>query len=294
MSDIQKSNAKFGPAGNSDSFYQEGHSATVEMPKWISERGLDCFEYSFGRGVRMGAETAAAIRAEAEKYGIQLSVHMPYFINLAAEDEEKKKKNLGYFVDSLKAAEALGAKRAVFHPGSASGGNRGEILERACGFFKEIIAALDEMELMNVTLCPETMGKINQLGDLDEVIALCNVDERIWPTIDFGHLHCRGLGAIKSKQDYADILDRLENGIGTERAKTMHVHFSRIEYTKGGEKMHHTFADTQYGPEFMPLAELVAERDYSPVFICESKGTMAEDAKAMKDMYFSAAKALLK
>ena len=195
MSDIQKSNAKFGPAGNSDSFYQEGHSATVEMPKWISERGLDCFEYSFGRGVRMGAEGAKAIRAEAERYGIQLSVHMPYFINLAAEDEEKKKKNLGYFVDSLKAAEALGAKRAVFHPGSASGGNRGEILERACGFFKEIIAALDEMELMNVTLCPETMGKINQLGDLDEVIALCNVDERIWPTVDFGHLHCRGLGS---------------------------------------------------------------------------------------------------
>lgn len=125
MSDIQKSNAKFGPAGNSDSFYQEGHSATVEMPKWISERGLDCFEYSFGRGVRMGAEGAKAIRAEAERYGIQLSVHMPYFINLAVEDEEKKKKNLGYFVDSLKAAEALGAKRAVFHPGSASGGNRG-------------------------------------------------------------------------------------------------------------------------------------------------------------------------
>ena len=90
MSDIQKSNAKFGPAGNSDSFYQEGHSATVEMPKWISERGLDCFEYSFGRGVRMGAEGAKAIRAEAERYGIQLSVHMPYFINLAAEDEEKE------------------------------------------------------------------------------------------------------------------------------------------------------------------------------------------------------------
>ena len=74
----------------------------------------------------------------------------------------------------------------------------------------------------------------------------------------------------------------------------MHVHFSRIEYTKGGEKMHHTFADVQYGPEFMPLAELVAERGYEPVFICESKGTMAEDAKSMKDMYFSAINSLLK
>ena len=285
---------KFGPAGNSDSFYQEGFSASVDMPKWLAARDLDAFEYSFGRGIRLGTEGAKAIRAEAEKYGIQLSVHMPYFINLATEEDEKKVKNIGYFVDSLKVAEALGAKRAVFHPGSASGGDRGAILQRAKVFFKEIIATLDDMNLMNVTLCAETMGKINQLGSLEEVIELCNVDERIWPTIDFGHLHCRGLGAINSKEDYAAILDRLENGIGTERAKTMHVHFSRIEYTKGGEKMHHTFADVQYGPEFMPLAELIAERGYEPVFICESKGTMAEDAKSMKDMYFSAINSLLK
>ena len=286
---------KFGPAGNSDSFYQEGFSASVDMPKWLAARELDAFEYSFGRGIRLGTEGAKAIRAEAEKYGIQMSVHMPYFINLATEEDEKKVKNIGYFVDSLKVAEALGAKRAVFHPGSASGGDRGAILQRAKVFFKEIIATLDDMELMNnVTLCAETMGKINQLGSLEEVIELCNVDERVWPTIDFGHLHCRGLGAINSKEDYAAILDKLENGIGTERAKTMHVHFSRIEYTKGGEKMLHTFADVQYGPEFMPLAELIAERGYEPVFICESKGTMAEDAKSMKDMYFSAINSLLK
>ena len=285
---------KFGPAGNSDSFYQDGFSASVDMPKWLAARDLDAFEYSFGRGIRLGTEGAKAIRAEAEKYGIQLSVHMPYFINLATEEDEKKVKNIGYFVDSLKVAEALGAKRAVFHPGSASGGDRGAILQRAKVFFKEIIATLDDMNLMNVTLCAETMGKINQLGSLEEVIELCNVDERVWPTIDFGHLHCRGLGAINSKEDYAAILDKLENGIGTERAKTMHVHFSRIEYTKGGEKMHHTFADVQYGPEFMPLAELIAERGYEPVFICESKGTMAEDAKSMKDMYFSAINSLLK
>lgn len=285
---------KFGPAGNSDSFYQEGFSASVDMPKWLAARELDAFEYSFGRGIRLGTEGAKAIRAEAEKYGIQLSVHMPYFINLATEEDEKKIKNIGYFVDSLKVAEALGAKRAVFHPGSASGGDRGAILQRAKVFFKEIISTLDDMNLMNVTLCAETMGKINQLGSLEEVIQLCNVDERIWPTIDFGHLHCRGLGAINSKEDYAAILDKLENGIGMERTRTMHVHFSRIEYTKGGEKMHHTFADVQYGPEFMPLAELIAERGYEPVFICESKGTMAEDAKSMKDMYFSAINSLLK
>ena len=93
---------KFGPAGNSDSFYQEGFSASVDMPKWLAARELDAFEYSFGRGIRLGTEGAKAIRVEAEKYGIQMSVHMPYFINLATEEDEKKVKNIGYFVDSLK------------------------------------------------------------------------------------------------------------------------------------------------------------------------------------------------
>jgi len=285
---------RFGPAGNSLSFYAEGFNSSVEMPKWLNGRGLNAFEYSFGRGVRMGEAAARAVAEEAAKYDIRMSVHMPYFINLAAEDDEKKAKNIGYFVDSLKVARALGARRAVFHPGSASGGDRGEILLRACAFFKEIIATLDDMGLMDITLCAETMGKINQLGSLDEVVAICNVDERVWPAIDFGHLHCRGLGAINSRADYADILDKLESGIGRERASTMHVHFSRIEFTKGGEKKHHTFADTQYGPDFPPLAEEVAARGYAPVFICESDGTMAEDAKQMQNMYFSAINSLLK
>jgi len=102
------------------------------------------------------------------------------------------------------------------------------------------------------------------------------------------------IGCNKFKRRFAAILDKLEKGIGTERAKTMHVHFSRIEYTKGVEKMYHIFADVQYSSEFIPLAELIAERGYEPVFICESKGIMAEDAKSMKDMYFLAINSLLK
>ncbi|MDR0840307.1 MAG: TIM barrel protein [Christensenellaceae bacterium] len=276
---------RFGPAGNSDSFYAQGHTSTAEAPAWLHARGLDAFEYSFGHGVRLGEATAAAIRAQAEAQDVQLSVHMPYFINLAVQEDEKKAANIRYFVESLQAARQLGAKRAVFHPGSAAKGDRGEILRRACAFLREILAALDGMGLNDTTLCAETMGKINQLGSLEEVIALCNVDARVWPALDFGHLHCRGLGAIQTKRDYADILDELERGVGLERARTLHVHFSRIEFTKGGEKMHHTFADVQYGPEFYPLGELLAERGYAPVLICESKGTMAEDAAAMRQMY---------
>jgi len=105
------------------------------------------------------------------------------------------------------------------------------------------------------------------------------------PAIDFAHLHARGKGAINSEEDYARILDRLSDKLGGYRAKRFHVHFARIEYTAAGEKAHRTFADTQFGPEFRPLARLIAKRGLEPVIICESQGTMAEDAADMKRQY---------
>ena len=96
---------------------------------------------------------------------------------------------------------------------------------------------------------------------------------------------CRALGGIRSKADYAAILDRIGEALGDERARQFHVHFSRIEYSKGGEKRHWTFAETQFGPEPQPLMELLAERGLAPVIICESAGTQAEDAKTMKRFF---------
>jgi deoxyribonuclease-4 len=136
----------------------------------------------------------------------------------------------------------------------------------------------------NVICCPETMGKFNQLGTLDEVIALCKLDDSFLPCIDFGHLNARTLGGIKTKADYADILDKITVELGEERGKHFHSHFSKIMYTeKGGEKKHLTFADNEYGPAFEPLIELLLERDLSPIIICESDGTQAEDAAMMKN-----------
>ena len=96
---------------------------------------------------------------------------------------------------------------------------------------------------------------------------------------------CKALGGIASKADYAAILDRMEEALGDARARRFQVHFSRIEYTAGGEKRHWTFAETQFGPEPQPLMELLAERRLEPVIICESAGTQAEDARTMAEMY---------
>ena len=148
-------------------------------------------------------------------------------------------------------------------------------------------AALDENGLSDIIICPETMGKINQLGTLSEVIELCGVDERFLPCVDFGHLNARTLGGIKGEADYAAMLDEIENKLGHDRLKRFHVHFSRIMYTTGGEKMHLTFSDKEYGPEFEPLMEQFAKRGLCPSIICESAGTQAEDAAQMKKYYES-------
>ena len=275
----------FGPAGNSDSFYAQGHKHTYEAFAWLKGLGLGAFEYSFGRGVRIGQAAAEKIGCEAAKHGIALSVHAPYYINLATDNDEKATANTRFFVQTATAALWMGAKRIVFHPGSLGTFKRDTAFTLVKSGLVKVLETLDQKSLFGMQLCPETMGRVKQIGDLDEVIALCLLDERLVPAIDFGHLHARGHGALSTEDDFAAVLNTMEQGLGKKRASQFHAHFSRIEYSASGEKKHHTFADTQYGPDFAPLARLIARRGLQPVMICESRGTMAEDALEMKRLY---------
>ncbi|MBO5060881.1 MAG: TIM barrel protein [Clostridia bacterium] len=282
--------ANFGAAGNSDSFYAQGHKASEEMPKWLREFGLNAYEYQCGNGVRCGEATARKIAAEAAENNIIMSVHSPYYINLATPDEEKRAGGINYILQSAQLAKYLGGERVVVHSGAIGKMERAEALEYAK---KTLLLARQEMingGFENIRLCIETMGKINQLGNLDEVMELCRLDESFLPCIDFGHLNARTLGGLKTKADFEVIFDAIENKLGIERLKVFHSHFSKIEYTKGGEKKHLTFSDTVFGPDFDFVAEVMAQRDIGPTIICESAGTQAEDALAMKKIYEAIAK----
>ena len=70
---------KFGPSGTGSIFEEEGFSKTIDVPNWLKGKGLDLYEYSFGRGVRMSEETAKIYGAEFAKYGIEISVHAPFY-----------------------------------------------------------------------------------------------------------------------------------------------------------------------------------------------------------------------
>ena len=276
---------RFGPAGISDSFAAQGYKTSLDIPAYTAGMGLDAFEYQCGHGVRLAEDKARQMAALAAEKGIVFSVHAPYYISMSSLDEEKRLGSIRYLLQSAQLCRALGGRRIIFHPGSCGKQSRAAALEKALDTLRRGVEVLDEAGYGDMTLCPETLGKIGQLGDLDEVLALCGVDGRIVPCIDFGHLNARTLGGIRSKADYAAILDRMGEALGDERARKFHVHFSRIEFSAGGEKRHWTFAETQFGPEPAPLMELLAERRLAPVVICESAGTQAEDARTLGQIY---------
>ncbi len=276
--------ALFGPAGNAENF---PYKSSADAPRWLREIGLDCYEYQCGKGVHVGEATARKVGQAARERGIALSLHAPYFINLANPDPDALRKTTGYITGACLVAGWMGVGRVVIHSGALMGRTRREALDIALRSLKEVIAACDGAGFGHITLCPETMGKINQLGDLDEVLELCTLDERLLPCVDFGHLYARSLGADDGAEAVERMLTRMEGALGPDRAGRFHSHFSHIEFTpNGGERCHRTFADDGgYGPDWAPLAQAVARRGWSPTFICESAGTQAEDALTMKRIY---------
>ena len=276
---------KFGPSGNSQSFYAAGYEHTEEAAAYVKEMGLDCFEYSFGRGVRMGEEKARSIGAAFAKENVEISVHAPYFINFANPDDEMAAKSYGYVLDSAKMVKAMGGRRVVFHPAAQGKDAREIAVSRAEDRLKILRDYIYLNALQDCMFCPETMGKLAQVGTVEEIARFCLVDESFTPCVDCGHVNAREQGSLKTEEDYRRLLEYLVEKLGYERMKHFHVHFSKIMYGAKGEIKHLTFADEVYGPEFLPLARVLKEMKLEPYIVSESDGTQAEDALAMKRMY---------
>ncbi len=278
---------RIGPSGNSDAFYASGRKHTYQEGEFLHSIGLNAFEYSFGRGVSMSDDTANKIKSEFAKYGIALSVHAPYYTNFANPDPEMIAKSIGYIKQSLTACNKMGGERVVFHPAACGKTTRAEAVEAT----KRNLALLAE-SCKDISfafkLCAETMGKNNQIGTVEEVVDFCLIDDMFYPCFDFGHINAYTHGGLNTKDDYRRILDYTIDKLGFEKASVMHVHFSKIQYGDKGEIRHLTFADDKYGPEYAPLGELFDEYKMSPYIVCESNGTMSDDALIIKNVHKNA------
>ena len=279
----------FGPAGNSKSFYEQGYKHSWQMPQWLREQGRNAYEYQCSKGILLKEETAARIGEECRENKIRLSIHAPYYINLSSTEKKKRERSIEYILDTLRIAKVMGAERIIMHPGYVSGLSRDTALEIAKDTLISALAEVRAEKLDHITICPEVLGKHSQLGNIFEVVELCSLDDNLIPCIDFGHVHALTRGGLKTRKEYMDILKFVGQELGEERMRVVHMHFSRVEVGKGGEKKHWTLADTQYGPEFTPLAEAILELGIEPIIISESRDVMTEDALTLKKMYEAAA-----
>jgi len=276
--------AVFGPGGNSEAFYAAGYKSSLQAPLFVSSLGLSAYEFEAGRGFRGVTEaTLVALGAAARENGVELSLHAPYFISLSGVDPETRQKSVSYILESVGAALLMGADTIVIHTGSAGKMTRAEAMALAADTLEKTLEAVGDTP---VHLGLETMGKVNQLGTLDEVLTLCAMDRRLYPVVDFGHLNARERGGVFPDADsYRRVFDAVAARLDDDKARTMHCHFSKIEYTDAGEKRHLTLADTLFGPDFLPLAEAIAKDGLCPRIISESAGTQSEDALTMQEAY---------
>ena len=279
---------KFGPSGNCEDFYEAGFSHTEQSAAFVKNLGLDCFEYSFGRGVRMTDEKARSIGAAFQNAEVEISAHAPYFINFANPDDEMAEKSFGYVLDSARMIQLMGGKRVVFHPAAQGKVSREEavaLTEKRLHILRDLLYENGYGDLM---ICPETMGKLAQIGTLEEVVRFCKIDAIYTPCVDFGHINAREQGSLKTVDDYKARLQYMIDELGFDRVKHFHVHFSKIMYSVKGEIKHLTFEDTVYGPDFEPLAQALKDLGLEPYIVSESSGKQSKEALEMKKVYFGA------
>lgn len=277
---------KFGPSGNSIAFSEAGYKNSEDSATWVKGMGLNCFEYSFGRGVNMSDERATSIGKAFSDAGVEISVHAPYYINFANPEEENAQKSYMYVLESAKKQRFLGGKRIVFHPASQGKQTREKAVELTKDRLKVLRDLVYENNLSDLIFCPETMGKIGQIGTIEEIVQFCKIDKIYIPAVDFGHINARECGSLKTEKDFTDRLKFMIDELGMEKMKNFHVHFSKIEYSAKGEVRHLTFGDDHYGPNPKHFIEAVKKLGLEPFVICESAGTQDVDALNMQKTYY--------
>ena len=276
---------RFGPAGIPSAF--DALKRPVEdVPEYLHSEGLDAFEYQavrWGPKPQMQKENAEKLGIKAKEYDVRLSVHGSYFINFCGDalTVEASKRRL---ISCITAADWMGAHEVVFHPGFYSK-LREENLQSCVKAMNEVVEFMKSSGIVGVSLAPETAGRIFQLGSLDETLTLCEKVELTKPTIDWSHLHAREGGKLKTIDDFRQVIKEIERRLGNDAAKQLHCHYTRVEFSRAGERRHHTMDETKYGPDFEPLAKLIAELDLKPVILSESP-ILDIDSQKMKDIVF--------
>ncbi|MDM7275390.1 MAG: TIM barrel protein [Thermoprotei archaeon] len=269
---------RFGPAG-----VPVDYRGPVEgVPAFLKSIGLDAFEYEAVRGVRISEEKARRLGSQASNYDIFMSLHAPYYVNLASPQAEVVERSVARVVESMVAAEWMGGEAVVVHSGYYKGNKtREEALERVVGAYVEVLERLPAF-VKKPFIAPETMGKTSQVGGLEETVEICRRVGRCKPCVDWAHMHARSEGGFpRSIDDIVKSIEFIERELGSHAVKPLHTHFSKIKYGKGGEREHVVLSDEKHGPDWRLVCRAILETGVETVVISESP-ILEKDAILMK------------
>ena len=267
----------FGTAGKPRSTRGESILSAIQR---ISELGLGCMELEFVQGVRMKEDVAVDVAKTASEHNIKLSAHAPYYINLNAKEPEKITASKERILHSARIASLCGARSVVVHTAFFMG-DPPEIAYPKIKQNLEDTLKMIEQEGIEITIRPEVMGKGSQFGTVDEVIRLCSELEGTAPCIDFSHNHALK-GDMNTYEEFADVLSRIESGLGRSALDDIHIHCSGIKYGPKGELKHLDLLDSDFN--YRELLRALNDYDVSGLLICESPN-LEDDSLRMKTYY---------
>jgi deoxyribonuclease-4 len=247
----------------------------------VRQLGLDAMELEFVRGVRMGPDLAYQVKTVSSESGVVLTAHAPYYINLNSPDKAKVEASIKRIVETARVTDMVGGWSIVFHPAYYGGEEPAKVYERVKTALKEVVRLVVD-EGLEVWIRPEVMGGLSEFGDLNEVLSLSEEFENVMPCIDFAHLHARSQGGYNSYEEFSEILALVEERLGKEALKNMHMHFSGIIYGERGEVKHVDLEESDFN--YRELAKALKDYRVEGVIISESPN-IEEDAILLKNIY---------
>jgi deoxyribonuclease-4 len=239
----------------------------------LLERGLTACEIDFEGRFWMDYEFAGRLGELAAENDIVLSVHAP-IAGFMGHAERGKKLNMavGMLDHSAGIAVAAGAEVVVFHPGFLLSRTR----EEAIGSVVEQLGELRERLVAKDRAVPfgiEVMGRVRELGSLDDVVEIASRLDWVRPVVDFAHMHATSDGAFTSVEPFVEALAKADAVI--EPSAPFHIHFSDIQFANRNETKHLPYGEGTLRAE--PLREALAQFDRPATVISESPTAESTD-----------------
>lgn len=244
--------------------------------------GLEAMELAMVRSINISPQKAPEVRRVARKEDVALTVHAPYWISFTAPDPEKRAKSRRWLLDASRVGALCGARSVTFHAGSHGNGDREAAYAEIRRELEGILDTLGQ-EGVEISVRPETTGKISQFGDLEEILRLCR-ELPVAPCIDFAHLHARAAGGLNSHEEFCAVLDQVAGVLGQDALQDLHVHMSGILYSDRGERGHCRLEESDLA--YHDVMRALKAFDCGGVVVSESTDK-DHDALLLRDIYHS-------